>query len=212
MGIFDMQTFEKLCTTQLSFTYNGWRLCVLPSVGASSDWSMQMRVGYWFSLFIEEDFPSCWGLCGDVLSVLHLSHSGLSCLSTPSPVWPRFRGADVDHWFAISKLNIPYTSSEVGLFVFGLAAGSHHAVEYCIWSWIRFSLRSSQNLCVFLCTHLRLEINSENVLPSRRVFSVQPQRSELHVYEEQPGDGNTQHIHNTSTYCICSQTRGHIRV
>lgn len=26
------------------------------------------------------------GLCRDVLSALHLSHSGLSCLSTPSPV------------------------------------------------------------------------------------------------------------------------------
>lgn len=50
---------------------------------------------------------SCWGLCGDVLSVLHLSHSWLSCLSTTSPVWPRFKGADVNHWFAISKLNIP---------------------------------------------------------------------------------------------------------
>lgn len=49
---------------------------------------------------------TCGGLCGDVLSVLHLSHSGLSCLSTPSPVWPRFEGTDVNHWFAIGKLNI----------------------------------------------------------------------------------------------------------
>lgn len=101
---------------------------------------------YWFSLCIEEGFPSCWGLCGDVLSVLHLSHSGLSCLSTPSPVWPRFRGADVNHWFAISKLNIPYAFGEVGLFGFGLAVGQHQAAEYSIWWWIIFSVKIIRSL------------------------------------------------------------------
>lgn len=45
-------------------------------------------------------------------------------------------------------------------------------------------------------TYLRLEVNSENVLPSTRVLRLQPQRAELGVYEEQPENG---HTHNACT-------------
>lgn len=54
--------------------------------------------------------------------------------------------------------------------------------------------------CVGVClSYLRLEFNSENVLPSRGVLRLQSQRSELCVYEKQPEDEHTQHIHNKST-------------
>ena len=44
-------------------------------------------------------------------------------------------------------------------------------------------------VCVSVCVfYLRLEFNSECVLPSRGVLRLQPQRSELCVYEEQPED------------------------
>lgn len=50
---------------------------------------------------------------------------------------------------------------------------------------------------VFLCvdksaSYLRLEFNSEDVLPSSGVLCLQSQRLEVCVYEEQPGDGHTQ--------------------
>lgn len=48
-------------------------------------------------------------------------------------------------------------------------------------------------------SYLGLEFNSENVLPSRGVLRLQPQRLELCVYEEQPEDGRTQYINNKST-------------
>lgn len=41
-------------------------------------------------------------------------------------------------------------------------------------------------------SYLRLEFNSENVLPSRGALRLQSQRSELGVDEEQPEDTNTQ--------------------
>lgn len=39
-------------------------------------------------------------------------------------------GADVNHSFAMGKLNIQYACGEVDLFGFGLPIGQHQAVEY----------------------------------------------------------------------------------
>lgn len=161
---------------------------------------------YWFSLCTEEGFPSCWGLRGDVLSVLHLSHSGLSCLSTPSPVWPRFRGTDVNHRFAISKLNIDIGG--VRLFGFGLVCGSTSSCRVFHLMMNNFQCENEYHskLRVFLCvqeqseTYLWLEFDSESVWPCRGVLRFQSQRSELGVYGEQPEDGtHTQYRHRKST-------------
>lgn len=43
-------------------------------------------------------------------------------------------------------------------------------------------------------SYLRLEFNSEDVMPSSRVFGFQSQHLELCVYEEQPEDGHTKHM------------------
>lgn len=88
---------------------------------------------YCFSLCIGEAFQSYRGLCGDVLSLLHLSHSRLSCLSTASPVSPRFMGADVNHSFAIGKLNILYACGNVDLCGCGLAVCQHQTAKYIIF-------------------------------------------------------------------------------
>lgn len=190
-----MQTFQTACIPlpfqqpAFTFTCNSRRFCVLLPTAASRDRSYADECGCTgFSL-------SRWGLCGDVLSVLHLSHSGLSCLPTPSPVWPRFKGADVNHWFAISKLNNPYAFGEVGLFGFRLVMGQHQAVEYSIWWGVIFIHPILTAIRVCACasvyaggseSYSRLEFNSEDVLPSRGVLCLQPQRLELCIYEEQP--------------------------
>lgn len=49
-------------------------------------------------------------------------------------------------------------------------------------------------------SYLRLEFNSEDVLPSRGVLCLQSQRLELRVYEEQPENGGTQYNKSTSIH------------
>lgn len=76
------------------------------SLKSSKWWQANVDKRKCSSLFIEDHFLSCRGLCGNVLSVLHLSHSGLSSLYTLSSL-PQIRGPDVNHWFAISQIEWP---------------------------------------------------------------------------------------------------------
>lgn len=170
---------------------------------------MQMSVGVLIFSMHRRRFSITLGLCGDILSVLRLSHSGLSCLSTPSPVWPRFRGTDVNHWFAISKVNNPtciWWSWPVWIWI-GCRSTSSCRVFHLMMNNF-FSVENDPVLtvnCVFLSVHnesapyLRLEFNSEDVLPSSRVLRFQSQHSELGVNEEQPEDGHAQSTRHKST-------------
>lgn len=135
---------------------------------------------------------SCGGLRGDVLSVLHLSHSGLSCLSTPSPFWPRFEGTDVNHWFAIAKLSIPreFGESRPVWIETGDGSTSSRGVRHLSMHNFRCD---KVGVWVSACvSHLWLEFNGEDVLPSWGVLCIQLQRLERRVDKEQPeNEGDT---------------------